>query len=375
MDPRYEQLAQVLVKFSLKIQPNDRALIHFTAAPEEMVLALMRAIHAAGGHPFVRGGWGRIGREFLLHGTAEDFATAAAVELAEMQTMQCYVGLRGSDNVHELADVPMERQNLYNGQMKNVHDWRVNRTRWVVLRWPSAAMAQSAHRSTEDFFDFFFRVCTFDHGRMEPGMRALQRRMARADRVRIVGPGTDISFSIKNIGAIACGGERNIPDGEVFTAPVLDSVEGVISYNVPSHYHGLCFENVRLTFRHGKIVKATASHNGRQLNAILDADEGARRVGEFSLGFHPHITEPIGDILFDEKMAGSLHFTPGQAYENEADNGNRSQIHWDLVLCQRPEFGGGEILFDGEVIRKDGLFLPPDLQPLNPGNLLADHAN
>ncbi|MDR3116991.1 MAG: aminopeptidase [Puniceicoccales bacterium] len=369
MDPRLERLAALLTEFSLKVQPGERVLIAFSAVPEEMVLALMRAIRGRGGHPFVRGTWGRIGREFLLHGTEEEFHTAAAVEMAEMEAMQCYVALRGAENLHEMSDVPMERQNLYHACMKPVHDRRVNGTRWVVLRWPNASMAQSAHRSTEDFFDFFFRVCTFDYARLEPGMAALRDRLERADRVQILSPGTDICFSLKGIGAVACGGDRNIPDGEVFSAPVLDSVEGVISYNIPSHYHGHCFENVRLTFRGGCIVAATANR-GEQLNAILDSDPGARRVGEFSLGFHPHVTEPVGDILFDEKMAGSLHLTPGQAYENEADNGNRSQVHWDLVLCQRPEWGGGEVILDGEVIRRDGLFLPRDLRPLNPDQLL-----
>ena len=190
---------------------------------------------------------------------------------------------------------------------------------------------------------------------------------ATADRVHLKAPGTDLRFSIKGIGAKMCKGDRNIPDGEVFSCPTKFSVNGTIQFNTPTLYSGTKFENVRLDFDEGKIIKATAN-NTKRINEILDTDAGARYVGEFSLGFNPYILSPMCDILFDEKIAGSLHFTPGQAYE-ECDNGNRSAVHWDMVLIQRPEWGGGEVWFDGELIRKNGQFLPRDLKPLNPSNL------
>ncbi|MDR3316719.1 MAG: aminopeptidase [Puniceicoccales bacterium] len=370
MDLRHEKLAEVLVGFSMAVQRDDRVLVDVAAVPEEMVVALLRSIRAHGGRPFVQFSRSRTQRELLSNGSEEDFALLCSWELEKIRSMQCYVAIRGSDNVFELGDVAASQQNLYREKMKPAHDHRIGKTRWTVLRWPNPSMAQAAKMSTEAFEDFFFRVCTMDYGRMEPGMAALKSRMDRADRVHILGPGTDLRFSVRGIGAIPCGGRRNIPDGEVFTAPVRDSVEGVIAYNTPSVYSGQCFENVRLSFKGGRIVEATAAHKTDALNAILDSDDGARHVGEFALGFHPHILTPLCDILFDEKIAGSLHFTPGQAYENEADNGNRSQIHWDLVLIQRPEFGGGEIYFDDELIRRDGLFVPDDLLPLNPDSLL-----
>ena len=191
--------------------------------------------------------------------------------------------------------------------------------------------------------------------------------MAKADKVHLKGPGTDLTFSIKGLGSVGCAGDRNIPDGEVFSCPIKKSVNGVIQYNTPSIYAGTRFENMRLEFKNGKIINATASDTKR-INEIFDTDPGARYIGEFSLGFNPHIKEPMCDILFDEKIAGSLHFTPGQAYE-ECDNGNRSAVHWDMVLIQRPEYGGGEVWFDDELIRKNGLFIPKDLKPLNPKNL------
>jgi aminopeptidase len=228
-------------------------------------------------------------------------------------------------------------------------------------------MAQSAGMSTEAFENFYFDVCTMDYRRMAQAMAPLEKRMRRANRVLLKSPGTDLTFSIKGIGAQGCVGLRNVPDGETFSCPVKNSVNGVIQFNTPTLYSGTRFENVRLELEHGKIIKAT-SNNTKRLNEILDTDAGARYIGEFSLGFNPHILQPMCDILFDEKIAGSLHFTPGQAYE-VCDNGNRSAVHWDMVLIQRPEFGGGEVWFDDELIRKNGHFVPRDLQGLNPEKL------
>ncbi|MEC7775506.1 MAG: aminopeptidase, partial [Planctomycetota bacterium] len=220
------------------------------------------------------------------------------------------------------------------------------------------------HMSTESFEDFYFDVCTVDYAAMAERMKPLEERMKNAGDVHISGPGTDLKFSVKDIPAVGCAGEYNIPDGEVFTAPVKDSVEGTLSVNTPSLYQGTVFDNIVLEFSKGKIVKATANHT-EKIDSILDSDEGARYIGEFAIGFNPKVLEPMMDILFDEKIAGSFHFTPGNAYD-DADNTNRSEVHWDLVTIQRPEYGGGEIWFDGELIRKDGLFVTDDLAGLNP---------
>jgi len=228
-------------------------------------------------------------------------------------------------------------------------------------------MAQMAGMSTPAFEDFFFRVCLLDYARLADAMVPLAERMRKTDQVRLKGPGTDLRFSIKDIGVVPCEGRRNLPDGECFTAPVRSSVEGTITYNTPSLYQGTTYEGISFTFEGGRIVRAAGEPADRLL-AVLDSDEGARYVGEFSLGFHPFILSPMKDTLFDEKIAGSLHFTPGQAY-GIADNGNRSRVHWDLVLIQRPEYGGGEVWFDGECIRRDGRFIVPELEGLNPERL------
>src|SRR5438105_10622680 len=284
-----------------------------------------------------------------------------------MKQMDAYIAVRASHNITEQADVPTDQMKLVAKKMRPVQDERVQKTKWVVLRWPTPAMAQLASMSTEAFEEFFFEVCSLDYRKLLPGMKALKRLMEKTDKVEIRGPGTELRFSIKNIPAVLCGGDRNIPDGEVFTAPVRESVDGFVTFNVPSIYQGTGFDNIRLEFENGKIVKAT-SNETKKLNEVLDSDAGARYIGEFSLGFNPYILHPMRDILFDEKIAGSFHFTPGQAYET-ADNGNRSQVHWDMVSIQREDYGGGTIYFDGKLVRENGLFVPKPLQALNPDRL------
>ncbi len=368
MDPRYEQLARGLTGFSLGLKKGEHLLIDAGGVPEDMVVALIRAARARGAVPHVTWRHARVSRELVRVGGDEQFRAENAWELYRMKRIHAYLALRGSDNVFETSDIPADRMQAYSKALKPTLDHRVRKTKWCVLRWPNPGMAQQARMSTEAFEDFYFRVCTLDYAKMKPGMAALKRWMEKTDEVRITGPGTDLRFSIKGIPAVPCGGQYNIPDGEVFTAPVRDSVEGTIAYNAPTVYQGVSFEKVSLVFRKGRIVEATSSDT-RRLNEILDADPGARYIGEFAIGFNPHIREPMGDILFDEKIDGSFHFTPGQAYE-DADNGNRSQVHWDLVNIQRKEFGGGEIRFDGKLIRKNGLFQPKSLQKLNRRELL-----
>ena len=367
-DPRYDSLAKVLTGHSTKLKAGERVLIDVSETPEEFVIALIRAARTAKAEPFVVMHSNRVSRELAIGITGPQAETIASIDLARLKKMQAYIAVRGSQNISEMADVPQEKAALLSSKLRPALDYRINKTRWVVLRWPTPSMAQQAQMSTEAFAEFFFRVCTLDYSKMIPGMKALKALMDRTDRVHIKGPGTDLHFSIKGIGSVICGGEHNIPDGEVFSCPVKDSVEGHVIFNAPTLSRGLAFDQVHLEFSKGKVIKAAANHT-KELNEILDTDAGARFIGEFSLGFNPHILHPMRDILFDEKIAGSFHFTPGQAYE-VAGNGNKSAIHWDMVCIQRKDFGGGEVWFDGKLIRKDGIFLPPALQALNPNRLL-----
>lgn len=368
-DARLVKLAQNLVGYSVDVQPGENVLIEMIGSERELLKCIIDEVAKRGGHAFVELTDRSVQRSILMNASKEQLQTWMEYDLARMQKMDAYIGIRAGENVNDLADVPEENLQLYNSIYNHtVHsEERVKRTKWVVLRYPNAAMAQLANTSTEAFEDFYFDVCNLDYAKMDKAQDPLAALMSRTDKVRIVGPGTDLSFSIKGISAQKCSGHRNIPDGEVYTAPVRDSVNGTISYNTPSVYNGFTFENITFRFENGKIVEATASDTAR-LNTILDTDEGARYIGEFAIGFNPYILKPMKDTLFDEKIAGSLHFTPGQAYD-VADNGNRSSIHWDLVLIQRPEYGGGEIYFDDVLIRKDGIFVLPELSALNPENL------
>ena len=368
-DPRIDILAKNLIGFSCNVKPGENVLIETYGACDELLAALIRETYAAGANPFV---WRRdnaIQRAIAMGATDAQLRLMAENDGALMDKMQAYIGIRGGNNNAEMSDVPVaQRERMSKLYSNPVHaEIRVPRTKWCVMRYPTPGMAQMADMSTAAFEDYYFNVCNLDYSKMDRAMDPLKALMERTDMVRIVGQGTDISFSIKGLPAIKCAGNCNIPDGEIFTAPVQGSINGVLSYNTPSVMEGFTFENIVLTFEKGRIVKATANDTER-INRIFDRDEGARSVGEFAIGVNPYITTPMKDTLFDEKIAGSFHFTPGRCYD-DCDNGNRSSIHWDLVCIQTPEYGGGEMYFDGVLVRKDGRFVLPELAALNPENL------
>jgi aminopeptidase len=365
-DPRYRNLAKLLVTHSCALKEGDKVLIEATEIPDAMLCVLTEEIVNVGAVPVVERKGERLNRILLTSGTEEQLAERlrlqADLELHRMKQMDAYIGLRGSHNITELSDVSPERMKLHADLIfKPVHaQQRVRHTRWCVLRWPTPAMAQQAGRSTESFEDFYFKVCSADYQAMSEAVKPLKELMDKTDQVRITAPDTDLRFSIKGLESIPCTGQFNIPDGECFTAPVRDSVNGQIQFNSSTIYRGTPFDDIKLTFENGKVVDFSSS-NDEALGKILDSDEGARYIGEFALGFHPFIEKPMRDILFDEKIRGSLHLALGQAYD-EADNGNTSSVHWDLVLRQE---SGGEVHFDDVLIRKDGKFVLPELQGLN----------
>lgn len=368
-DPRIKTLAKNLIHYSIQLQKGEKVLIENTGIQPILVNELIKEAYEVGGLPFVLLKEPKIERTLLMNTDQKRLEMVADFEANVMKNMDAYIGLRSGGNISELSDVPGKKKELYNKTVgQKVHrEIRIPKTKWVVLRYPNDSMAQLANMSTEAFENFYFNVCNLDYSKMNKAMNALVNLMNKTDVVHITGPGTDLTFSIKHIPAIKCAGEFNIPDGEVFTAPIKESVNGRIQYNTPSSYQGFTFENVKFIFKDGKIIEATANDN-KKINQILDTDEGARYIDEFAIGVNPYIQKPMNDILFDEKIDGSFHFTPGQCYD-EAPNGNESAIHWDLVTIQRPEYGGGEIFFDDVCIRKDGRFVIPELEPLNPENL------
>lgn len=368
-DPRLDKLADVLVNYSCRVKKGEKILIEAKNADYAIVSAIVEKVYKAGGFPFVQVYENRITRALNLGMTEELAKLMAEFDGYKMKNMDAYIGIRGGNNAFELSDVPAEKMHSFDKFYNHTvhHEIRVKKTKWVVLRFPNEGMAALAKKSTDAFENFYFDVCTLDYAKMDKAMDPFCELINKTDRVRIIAKDTDISFSIKGIGSEKCSGLRNIPDGEVYTAPIRNSVNGVITYNTPSVENGIEFKNVRFEFVNGKIVKASAN-NTEALNKILDTDEGARYIGEFAFGVNPFILAPMCDILFDEKIAGSIHFTPGSCYD-ECDNGNQSAIHWDLVQIQTPEYGGGEIYFDDVLIRKDGRFVLQTLLGLNPENL------
>jgi len=368
-DLRISTLAKTLVRYSVNIQKGEKVLIQSNGIEPSLVKALIKEVYAVGGLPFVQLNDHSILRELYLGTSEEHMKAMASYEAYRMNEMDAFIGFTSLRNASEFADVPSDKMDIYHKYfVKQVHmEIRVPKTKWVVLRYPSPAMAQLADMSTEAFEDFYFNVCNLDYAKMSKAMDSLVRLMEQTDKVRIVGKDTDLSFLIKGLPAIKCDGKMNIPDGEVYTAPVRESVNGIITYNAPSEYQGFTFDKIQFEFKNGKIINAT-SNNTERLNKILDTDEGSRYIGEFAIGVNPYITKPMKETLFDEKIAGSIHFTPGNAYD-DCFNGNRSAIHWDLVYIQTPEYGGGEIYFDDLLIRKDGRFVIPELENLNPENL------
>lgn len=368
MDTRVQKLANVLVNYSCKVQKGEKVLVAVNGSSAKLLAKqLIKEIYAVGGHPYIELNDSSLNREIVMKCEENQLDFLKNYLLTQMKGMDAYIAIRAADNTAELADVPAEKINLYNAALREVLDYRVNHTKWVVLRYPNNAMAQLSNTSLEAFEDFYFNVCTLDYSKMSKAMDPLVELMNKTDKVRIVGPGTDLTFSIKGIGTVKCDGERNIPDGEIYTAPVRDSVNGVITYNTPSEYQGFTYDNIRFEVKNGKIVKAEANDTDR-INKLLDMDEGARYFGEFAIGVNPYILKPMKDTLFDEKIAGSFHLTPGAAYA-ETFNGNKSSIHWDLVCIQRSDHNGGEMYFDDVLVRKDGIFVLPELEGLNPKNL------
>ncbi len=368
-DPRLQKLASSLVNYSITAKKGEVVFIQGPIDAKPLMLELVKEINKIGAVPRISITDPDITRLTMLEMDEKRLEKTKEWAIGVYEDADCSIRIGASNNDYSIVDVPQETLMNFSKSMRSVSNIMLKK-KWVILIYPTPAQAQKAKMSNEDFYDYVVDVSGVDYSRMNDAFIPLKELMEKTDKVRIVSPGTDLSFRIKGISAIPCAGEFNIPDGEIFTAPIKDSVNGIIQYNTPSPQRGDVYSNIKLTFKDGKIIEASSeSGDQEKLNKIFDTDEGARYVGEFAIGVNPLVTKPMGNILFDEKIAGSIHFTPGMCYE-EASNGNVSAIHWDLVLIQTPEYGGGEIYFDDILIRKDGRFVIEGLFGLNPENLL-----
>lgn len=360
------QLARKILSFSCELKAGENVMIQLLGLNGiGLVRALVKAAREMDAHPFLNIEDTETARIKLEMGDDIFWKNQASTsQLSLMKKMHAYVGIRASENIYETAEVKAGQNKAYSDYFLNpVHfEQRVKHTKWCVLRYPSAAFAMNAKMPTHRFESFYYDACLLDYSLLRDAMKPLEERLLKTDEIRLIGKGTDIRFSVKGQNWIPCFGKRNIPDGELFTSPLIDSVNGEITY-APSVYQGKPFEFVKLIVENGVVTDFDSSNNDA-LREILNTDEGARRFGEFSFGTNPVIDKPMYDILFDEKIYGSNHLTLGQDYD-EAPNGNKSNIHWDLVCI------GADVYLDGELIRKGRLFVPEDLKPLNPGQATA----
>ena len=371
MDERIIKLASNLLKHSVSLKKDENILIEMLGTDcSDLADELIKQAKELGANAELTITDYTKLKEFLLVCSEEELKEYAKTDLEKMKKADAYIGIR-SANPKELNGIQKEKMELYNKlyQVPVHFEERVKNTKWCILRYPSEWLSQLAKMSLEEFTDYFYKVCTVDYDKMEKAMEPLKELLNNTKKVHIIGPGTDLKFSVKGIPAEKYYGTFNIPDGEVASCPTKYSANGYITYNTETVYNGITFNNIYFELKDGKIIKAEAGDKTKELNEILDTDEGARYIGEFAFGLNPYIKNTMGDTLFDEKVAGSFHFTPGDALE-ESDNGNRSSIHWDIVCIQTPEYGGGEIYFDDVLIRKDGRFVLKELEGLNPENLM-----
>ncbi len=374
---QYKNLAKQFLGQAVQAKSGESIWIEYQGAVgQNMALTCANYIKSIGGNPFmIDAGADALRQVFDAAERSGDrdgyFQSEGQKLLEKMKSMQGYIRICDRHDVENADFNPDDMMDYRRLMMKDVTDHRVKHTRWLVVDSPTPEFAASCRMSESEFEQFYYNACMADYGRMHEAVKPLEDLMTRGKHVHITGEDTDIQFSIENIPAQQCTGKHNIPDGECFTAPVKDSVNGKILYG-PSSYLGIRFPWIKLECEDGRVVNALSDGDGltKKLNHILDTDAGARYFGEFAIAFNPMVTQPVGSILFDEKIAGSFHLTPGQCYEDIAPNGNKSAVHWDMVKIQRPEFGGGDIVIDGELIRRDGVFVRDDLLGLNPENLM-----
>ncbi len=364
MDPRIERLAQVLVNYSLQAEPGELVAFQGTPLATPLVLALTRELLAAGAYPMPLVSIPGVDELALKHGNDDQLQYISPVQRAAIEDAGSMLSIISETNTRRLTGVDPARQRFVAEARRELTQTMLERSAageldWCVTLFPTEAHAQDADMSLSDFADFVYRACHVDDPDEDPvaywqGVSAEQQRLidwlSDKQEVEVTGPGTDLRLSIAGRAWMNADGRKNFPDGEIFTAPVEDSVEGTIRYSFPAITGGREVEDVRLTFEQGRVVKATAARNEDFLQQMLEADEGARRIGEFAIGTNYGIDRFTRNILFDEKIGGTIHIALGAGYP-ETGSTNESAIHWDMICDLRSE---GRVTVDGEPFLVDG---------------------
>lgn len=353
-DPRWDQLADILINYSTRTRRGEKVFITMMEV-ETFPLVEMVYSHAVrvGAFPQVEFVSAFLDRELMRHGTIEQVGWVPEIEAYGMEWADVYVGLRGFRNPYEFSGISPDRIAAYKKALGKTSAMRTDLTRWVLVRVPGESFAQQAQIDLDSMMNFFFKATLRDWAAEARRYKEICEVFQAADQVRITGRDTDISFSTKGRDYAIGDGTINMPDGEIFTAPVDDSAEGQIYFDMPGMYAGQMIKGIRLELSGGVVVKATAEENESLLHRILETDEGARRLGEFGVGTNFGIDRFCYDFLYDEKIGGTIHLALGRAYA-ENKGVNRSALHWDIVKDLRQQ---GVIYLDGRKVFEDGKFL------------------
>ncbi len=353
-DPRWEQLADVLVNYSTAARPGEKVQITMM---EVETFPLARAVYAAavkaGALPNVEFQSAYLERDLMRYGDKEQLDWIPEMSAYGMEWADVYIGLRGARNPHEFTGIAPDKITAHKRALGKVSAMRNELTRWVLVRVPNESFAQQAETSLDEMMDFFFNATLRDWAKEAERYTELQKFFQAAEKVRIAGNDTDLTFSTKGRIYVVADGKLNMPDGEIFTAPVDDSAEGYITFEFPGVYVGQRVEGIYLEFSKGEVVKASARSNEELLHQLLAMDEGAKRIGEFGVGTNFGINRFCYDILYDEKIGGTVHLALGRAY-HECNGVNDSALHWDIVKDLRRQ---GEIYLDGKKVFENGKFL------------------
>jgi aminopeptidase len=354
VDPRWRELGELLVNYSLAVQPGEKVMVAMGELESyPLVRGVFEAVVKAGGYPQVQFLSESLRHQLLKYGSAEQLAWVPALEAYGMEWADCYLGLRGASNLHEHDDIPADRLSLNQKAMGKISALRWEKTRWCLVRVPNAAFAQQAQTDEETITEMFFNACLLDWPKESARWREWAKRLDGSKRVRVTGRETDLSFSVQGRKWFAWEGKSNMPDGEIMTAPVEDSLNGEIFFDLPGVLSGRLIHDIRLRWKAGRLLEASSSTNQDFLRAVLATDAGSGIVGEFAMGTNLAVNRFCKDILIDEKIGGTVHLAFGRSYP-ECGGLNSSAIHWDIVKDIRAE---GLVEVDGTPVLRNGEFL------------------
>jgi aminopeptidase len=364
-DPRVDALARILVRYSTRVGKGETCLIEGSSAAEPLVAAVYEEVLKAGGHPVLAVAFDAQPATYFRLASDAQLDWVSPLSRWAAEESDCRIAIGAETNTRQLSGVPPERQTKRQAATKDLMLTTMKRSadgshRWVYTIFPTNAYASDAEMSLAEFEDFYFHACLADDDdpltaweRQSDECKRLAGWIEGREEVRIEAPGTDLRLGIAERTFIPCFGEHNMPDGEFFTAPIEDSVEGEVSFHLPAMISGREVSGARLRFEAGKIVDATAERGEEFLVRMLDTDEGSRRLGEMGIGTNYGIHRGTRDVLLDEKIGGTIHLAVGASYP-ESGGRNQSAVHYDLVCDLRD---GGTITVDGDVLQRDGEFV------------------